>query len=121
MGRIPIAGGEGKLDSDLRLRFALRAGSGSGSGLDILEFLLPPITPSFPARFGFACCDCDGDSGDADFGGFGIEDDGAGGGGVGSLSVFFLPSITPNLPWGFFCCSSFSLGLGTDNGCGGVG
>lgn len=101
---------------DLRLRLGL--GSGSGSG--ILDFLPSPITPSFPARFGLDCCDCDGGGGDADFDGSGVGEDGAGIGGVGSLDGF-LPPIIPSPPRRFFCCGSFSLGLGGDGWGGGVG
>lgn len=118
MGRIPIPGGEGDLDSDLRLRLGLGLGSGSGSGLGVLDFLPPPITPSFPAHFDLGCCDCDGGGGDADFGGSGVGENGAGGGGVGFLGGFFLPPITPSPSRGFFCCGSFSSGSRGD-GCGG--
>lgn len=125
MGLNPIPGGECDLDSDLRLRLGLGAGWVSGSGSDLavivgLDFL-PPIMPSFPARFGLGCCDRDGGGGGTGFDGPGDGEGEAGGGGVGSLGGFFLPPITPSPPRGFFCSGSLSLDLEGDGWGDGVG
>ena len=87
----------------------------SGS-IPALVLALPPIIPSFPARFGLGS-GCD--AGVSCFGGS-VEGssgcgDGAGGVGVGSrFCSFFFPPITPSPPRGFFCWGS--LGFGGDGG-----
>lgn len=123
LGRIPIPGGEGDLDADLRFGFGFGFGAGpdpgSGLGCGLVGFDFPPMTPNFPGRFSLGCWNACCGGGDADFVGSSggvIGEDGAGGG-VGSLGDFFLPPIVPSPPpRDFFCCVSFSLGLGGDGG-----
>ena len=110
--------GAGFLNSGFRFVVSVCVESGLFSfstSFPALALALPPMTPSFPARFGLGS-DCD-----AGLSCFGDSVGGSSGGGDGAGGVcsrfcpFFFPPITPSPPpRGFFCC--ISLGFGGDGG-----